>query len=355
MKLTDNSILQEDIERASSSGCVDWEQLRGRSVLVTGATGLIGGLLVMTLLSANERLGLGMRVIAAVRNEQKAKELFRYAGTDLSLAVGDITSPLDVSGDIDYIVHGASATSSKYFVEHPVETIITALSGTRNVLELAREKKVMGMVYLSSLEVYGVVDEDHGPVDENCFGRIDPMSVRSSYSEGKRMAENLCASYCGEYGVNVSVCRLCQTFGAGVQYNDGRVFAQFARSVIEGKDIVLRTDGSTKRNYCYISDAVTGILAVLLKGEKGMAYNIANKDTLISLKDMAQLVIGLCPQSGSKLTFDIAEDAEKLGYNPKVILDLATGRAEAIGWRAEVGLEEMFRRLIASMKNTQTS
>ncbi len=351
MLLTDNNILQEDIERITASPLVDWEALRGKNVLVTGATGLIGGALALALINASVEKQLGLTVYASVRNKEKAEKFFKYADEKLlKLVVGDITEPVELSDDIDYIIHGASATSSKYFVEHPVETIMTALKGTENVLEFAKSKKVSGMVYLSSLEVYGVVDFSIKSVDEKTFGSIDPMSVRSSYSEGKRMVETLCTSYAAEYGLNIKAARLCQSFGAGVPYNDGRVFAQFARSIIEGKDIILKTDGSTERNYCYLSDAVTGILTVLLKGEKGQAYNIANKDTLISIKNMAQLLIDKYPESGTKLVFDIAEDAEKLGYNPKVIMNLDTHKAEALGWRAEVGLEEMFDRLIKSMR-----
>lgn len=350
MKLTDNNIMQEDIERAAASSAVDWEKLRGRTVLVTGATGLIGTQLVMTLLYANEQKKLGLKVLAAVRNEEKAKGIFKYADDSLEFLVQDICEPFVTDKKIDFIVHGASVTSSKAFVEYPVETILTAFNGTKNILDLAKEKQVEGMVYLSSLEVYGVVDFSIKSVDEQTFGKIDPMSVRSSYSEGKRMAETLCTSYASEYSLPIKVARLCQSFGAGVTYNDGRVFAQFARSVIEGKDIVLKTDGSTERNYCYISDSVAGILTVLLKGENGEAYNIANKDTLISIKNMAQLLIDKYPESGTKLVFDIAEDATKLGYNPKMIMNLATDKAQALGWSAQTGLEEMFERLIASMK-----
>lgn len=352
MRSSDDRILQEDIDLLAADIPHIWEQLEGCSVLVTGATGLIGTQIVLALLNANAEKKLGMTVYAVVRNKEKALKLFKYADeASLKLVVQDIQSPFELEEDIDYIIHGASVTSSRDFVDYPVETIMTAINGTRNVLELAREKNVRGMVYLSSLEVYGIGDFGDSAVKEDTFGPIDCMSVRSSYSEGKKLVECLCASYASEYKVAVKVVRLCQTFGPGVVYSDNRVFAQFARSVIEGKDIVLKTDGSTERNYCYTKDAVSAILTVLVNGVVGEAYNAANKNTTVSIREMAQLLIDKYPEGGSKLVFDIAEDAAKLGYNPKVRLSLDTEKLEGLGWKASVDLPEMFERLVESMKS----
>ena len=142
------------------------------------------------------------------------------------------------------------------------------------------------MVYLSSLEVYGVPQTEDGTVTETDYGYIDPLSVRSSYSEGKRMVECLCASYAKEYQVPVKVARLSQTFGAGVEYHDGRVFAEFARCAVEKRNIILHTAGNTLRTYCYTKDAVAALLTILVKGEVGSAYNVTNKntDTFMNLK-----------------------------------------------------------------------
>ena len=351
MLLSDDKIIQKDLDDIINIDFINWDLLRNKTVLVTGATGLIGSQLVMSLLNANAEKNLDLKVIAVVRNKQKAEKIFKYADDkSLEFIVQDILKPFNIESTVDYIVHGASMTGSKDFVDYPVETIKTAIQGTENILELAKEKSIDGMVYLSSLEVYGVVDFSIDKVTEDMFGTIDPMSVRSSYSEGKRMVECLCSSYASEYKIPIKVARLCQTFGAGVNYSDNRVFAQFARSIIEGKDIVLKTDGSTERNYCYIRDAIAGILTLLLNGESGQAYNIANKDTLISIRGMAEMLIEKYPGSGSKLVFDIAEDATKLGYNPKVKMNLDTQKIEKLGWKAEVGLEVMFEHLIESMK-----
>ncbi|MCD7842099.1 MAG: NAD-dependent epimerase/dehydratase family protein, partial [Lachnospiraceae bacterium] len=311
---------------------------------------------------------------------------------------GDILSPVTVDGEVDFIFHCASVTASKDFVDRPVETIQTTLKGTEHLLELAREKNVQSMVYLSSMEIYGTPDTHsyekipvHLPnhcglsdtienlpgtgnaengedretpaagnvagasqtaaiMRENTYGDIDPLKVRSSYSEGKRMAEGLCAAYAHEYGVPVKMARLAQTFGAGIPKTENRVFAQFARSILSGEDIVLHTDGGKAHCYCYTTDAVLGLLTVLLRGENGQAYNISNEETYSTIRGMAQMLIRNHPLSGSRLVFDIPEDADQYGYAPTSRMLICSEKLRKLGWKAEVGLPEMFERLMGSMQ-----
>lgn len=347
----DNPVLQEDIERLAKKAEL-FSALRGSRVFVTGATGLIGSQVVKTLLSLNRLHGFEIKVAALVRSEEKAKRVFPYASgrTDLELVFGDMGNPLEYEGEIDYIIHGASVTSSKFFVSNPVETIDIAVNGTKRVLELAKEKKVKGMVYLSSLEVYGIPPAECETVSEKDYGYIDPLSVRSSYSEGKRMIECLCVSYAKEYGVPVKIARLSQTFGAGVEYQDGRVFAEFARAVIEKRDIVLHTEGKTVRSYCYTTDAVAAIFTILIKGGVSEAYNVTNMQTAVSIYEMAELVCGLRPETGIRVIKEIPEDVSGFGYNPEMVIRLNSKKLEELGWEATVGLKEMFERLIADFE-----
>lgn len=346
----DNKILQEDLERAAVLD-LPVEALRDARVFVTGATGLLGSQMVKFLLCLNRLKGYHITVVAHVRNREKAEKMFPYAGENehLILAVGDINDRISYEGEVDYIIHGASATSSKYFVSHPVETIHTAMDGTENVLVFAREKRVKGFLYLSSLEVYGTPAADAGLISEGDYGMIDPLSVRSSYSEGKRMVECLCVSHGEEYQVPVKIARLSQTFGAGVAYDDGRVFAEFARCAIEKRNIVLHTEGKTVRSYCYTMDAITALLYILFKGKPGEAYNVTNMDTAISIYDMGKLVCGLYPEAGIMVEKDIPEDVASFGYNPEMVIRLDSTKLEGLGWKATVDLEGMYRRLIASM------
>ncbi|MFH5778027.1 NAD-dependent epimerase/dehydratase family protein [Heyndrickxia oleronia] len=349
-------VLQEDLNHIAYSN-VPINELENSTVLITGATGLIGSQIVKALACCNRLLNTKIRIIGFARNEEKAKSIFgdMLSNPDIQLVYGDIKKPLKLIGNIDYIVHGASITGSKDFVTYPVETINTALEGTRNMLELAKEKRVKSIVYLSSLEIYGTTNPLLNKVTEKDYGFIDIINPRSSYSESKRMAECLCSAYSHEFSVPVKIARLTQTFGAGVNYNDNRVFAQFARSVMEKKDIVLHTMGETVRSYCYIRDAITALLFILIKGENGRAYNIANMETAISIKDMAEMLTNEFVETGIKVVMDVSEDVSEFGYNPTVKINLDTSRLQQLGWKAEIGLKEMYRRMIESMINQRNT
>lgn len=343
------SILQEDCKYIANSNIIDWKKLEGTSILITGASGLIGSQIVLSLDEHNKKCSKKIIIYALVRNVEKAANKFKDCSDSVKIVRGDVCQKINLSDQVDYIIHGASVTSSKEFVDYPVETIATGIDGTRQILEMAKEKQIKGLVYLSSLEVYGVTDFSLPSVKENQYGYIEQLSPRSSYSEGKRMIECMCASYGTEFGVPVKIARLAQTFGPGVEYSDNRVFAQFARAAIEKKNIILKTKGETYRNYCYTRDAVTGILSILLAGENNEAYNIANDSTGITIYDMAKLVAEKIAHNEIEVKVDIDKDIEKLGYGPTIKIALNTEKIQKLGWRAEIGLEEMYQRMIEDM------
>lgn len=322
------------------------------TVLITGATGMIGQNLVAILLTMNDELDTNMHVIAHVRNGVKAGRLFKIYSNraDFEVIISDIHE-LKVEGNVDYIIHTAGVTGgSKQHIDFPTRTIFTALDGTKNILEVALERKCKGVVYLSSLEVYGTRGLEANDIYEVNGGYIDPINVRSSYSESKRMCECICASYTKQFGIPTYIARLTATFGYGVAYADNRVFAQFARSVIEKKDIILKSTGETVRNYCDAEDAATAILILLAKGEPGTAYNVANMDTEISIKNLAEQFIERFPESNISLKFDLAEDVAKLGYNATVRNVLNSSKLMSLGWKPVFNMQDMIERLVNTMK-----
>lgn len=255
----------------------------------------------------------------------------------------------EVEEDIDYIIHGANPTSSRYFIDHPVETLHTAVYGTDNLLQLAVEKRVKSFVFLSTMETYGTPGKGTRITEENC-GQFDTTTIRNCYPLGKQVCENLCCSYLSEYHVPVKIARLTQTFGPGVRYDDGRVFAEFARCAIEHRNIVLKTRGETERDYLYTGDAVSAILTILLNGEDGQAYTVANEETYCSVYEMASLVAG---RYGIQVEIQ-EQDVLSQGYANTLYMDLDTTKLQKLGWKPQVGLEEMFDRMIRSMKKERS-
>ncbi len=346
-----NKFINADIEHIIRDVDICWEKFTGKTFLVTGATGLIGKLLVKSLLAYPNG---NIRVIAVVRNREKANRIFEDCICDrLKFVISDIAELKHITEEVDYIVHAASQTSSKGFVSKPVETIKTTLEGTENVLEIARSKNVTALAFLSTMEVYGTPDTDEKITEEHTTNLLT-TEVRNCYPISKRMAENLCVSYYKEYGVPVRILRLTQTFGPGVEYNDGRVFAEFGRCAVENRDIVLHTKGDTKRNYLYLSDAVTAILTVLAGGVSGEAYNAANEKTYCSIYEMACMVAEDTAENRISVKVEAEEDVSGYGYAKTLHMNLDTSKLRTLGWTPKVDLADMFQTLVSYLKDMKT-
>ena len=343
----EKNVLAEDFEAVAQSD-LPWEAFKGRSFVVTGATGLVGSLLVRALLYCDRVHGLGTKVYALVRSVEKAKQIFGETNAPEYL-VADLAKD-EIAGDFacDYVIHAAAVTTSKLMVSDPVGTIRTAIDGTEKLLKLAVEKKAQAFVYISSMEVYGQPKTD-GKTAEKDLGYIDISTVRSCYPEGKRMCECLCNAYAAQYGLNVKSARLAQTFGAGILPTENRVFAQFARSAVNGENIVLHTTGESEGNYVYTADAIRAILLLLVKGESGEAYNIANEQSHTTIRNMAELVAEQIAGGAIRVVLDIPQDASSLGYAPPVKMWLDASKMRALGWEPTVGLADAYRRMIRYM------
>ena len=255
---------------------------------------------------------------------------------------------LEIDEKVDYIVHLASPTSSKYFTEKPVDTMLANIEGCKDLLNWAKAHSVKKYVGLSTMEVYGFPEKGHKVVESE-LGSFETMNARNSYPVAKIACEALCNSYFAQYGVPTVILRATQTFGPGVKYDDGRVFAQFMRCAVEKKDIVLKSAGLTERPYLYTADAVSAILVALLRAEPGQAYTVANPDTYCSIKEMAQMVADEVADGEIKVVFDIADDIEKLGYAKTLYMDLDITKMVDIGWKPEVGIKDMYKRMVSGL------
>lgn len=345
-------VLMEDFKQITERS-LPWKELRNKTFLITGATGLIGSLLTKFLLYANRTMDLNTKILAVVRNTKKAEKIFEGERTEaLSYVVADLAKErVSFEGTCDYMIHTAAVTASKVMVSDPVGTIRTAIDGTEKMLQLAVEKKVNAFVYISSMEIYGQPQTDKKTTEKD-LGYVDIETVRSCYPEGKRMCECLCTAYAAQYGVNVISARLAQTFGAGILPTENRVFAQFARSVVKGENIVLHTTGESEGNYVYTADAIAAILTLLVKGKAGEAYNIANEESHITIRKMAELVANEIAGGKIQAVIDIPEDSATLGYAPSVKMWLDASKMRALGWQPQVGLVEAYKRMICWMKES---
>lgn len=307
---------------------------------ITGAAGYIGSMLAKKLLSARQK------VTVIVRDPSRLDDEISAGAEVIRADITDREAVLRIAEKYDYIIHCAAPTQSAYMISNPVEVTASIVNGTDHILDLARRSKAKSIVYLSSMEVYGQISGSTGKrIAENELGYLDAADVRSCYPIAKLMAENLCHSYFAEYGVPVKIARLAQVFGRGVRADDKRVFAQFARAVRTGSDIVLHTAGNSMGNYCDIDEAVDAILFLLQNGVNSEAYNVVNEKNTMRIREMAELVAGRIAGGNIKVSYEIPE-GNLFGYAPDTGLRLSGEKLRRLGWEAKRGLEDMYRNML---------
>lgn len=340
--------LNEDLQEIISSPLINWNKLKNKNIFITGGTGLIGSILVKSVLLKNELEKTNIKMILLVRNKNEAEKIFGK-NSYIDYIVSNIQDYNPVDMKIDYIIHGASPTKSKFFVESPVETNDIAVLGTKNILEQAKISNVKSFIYLSSMEMYGTIDCEN--VTEEMQGFINPLEARSSYSLGKRMCELYSYSYFKEYNIPVKIARLAQTFGAGISQKENRVYKIFADSVLEKKDIVLKTSGTTIINFSYTTDTVIGLLYILLNGKNGEAYNLVSEKTDMTIFDSAKW---LAEKYGENKVNVIIEKAnENNGFAPDNKMILSNEKLKELGWKPKYNLKQGYERLLNYMREVK--
>ena len=335
-----NTVLEKDLQELVLTFAFS-KELDGKTVLVTGGTGLIGSLTIRFLSLLRDTAGVDVSIIAIARNPQKVSEMEIPGG--IEWVFQSIEQPLQLCRRADYVIHTACPTQSAFLVNNPVEVINSTVTGALNGFDYAKENGST-VVYLSSVEIYGQIC-GMTSVDETMYGSVDHMNIRSCYPESKKLIECLAASYVKEYGTDIKIARLTQTFGAGIDRMDNRVFAQFARAIIASEDIVLHTDGQSAKSYVYTMDAIHALFYILIKGQKGEAYNVANEETFISIYDLAQYVVH---NFNPKIRVRI--EKRNMGYAPDTKVNLCSGKLRELGWSCRYGLYQMFDNLIQSLR-----
>lgn len=330
---------------AAAACALPWEELAGCNILVTGATGLIGSCLVEILMSREH----DYNIYAAGRNESRAMERFRKYKDEATFHFlqYDVCEPLRSDLDFHYIIHAASNASPVFFKNNPVEVMKANIYGVANLMEYGRQHNMHRFLYVSTGEIYG---DGNRVFSENDCGYLDCTTPRACYPSSKRAAETLCVSYAEEYGIDTVIARPCHTYGPHFTESDNRVFCQFVRNVLRGEDIVMKSDGSQMRSWCYVVDCSLALLYILLKGENGNAYNVADPTSTFTIRQLAETI---AEAEGRRVVFANPSDAERKAFTNISHAVFDTTKLQNLGWSVSGGWKEKLAAMVEEERTWQ--
>jgi len=350
MSLIDDLTYQQDLKQVSDLA-LPWNTLNHKSILITGASGMIGSFLIDLLMRMNQTDHRNIKVIALGRDLEKAKTRFPsyFEDPNFSFVAGDINDETAFStiDKADFIIHAASNTHPLLYASDPIGTMMTNLIGTKHLLDLAVRSHSERFLFVSTVEVYGENTGQQEKFTETSFGYIDCNTLRAGYPESKRAGEALCQAYLKQHNLDVVIPRLPRIYGPTMLMSDSKALSQFIKNSLNGQDIVLKSEGTQFYSYAYVADAVSGLLTVLLLGEKGQAYNIADAHSDITLRDLAQKLATL---SHTKVIFDLPSEAERSGFSKATKALLDSSKLQGLGWKALVNLDEGLQRTLSILK-----
>lgn len=342
-----NSVREEDIRNIISR--IPYEKCEGKTFLITGAAGFLARYMTDTLMYMKKKAYVQKcTVLALCRNREKAKQTFGdwLIDEDFHLLIQPVEEEITYRGNIDYIIHAASGAATRMFEKSPVDIIKANAMGTYNLLETARQKQTNGFLFFSSGAVYGEISDDVLDIkEEDCFP-LDFTSLKNCYAEGKRSGEALCRAYWQQYGIPTVSVRISHTYGPGIDIDDGHVFSDFVKSILNRTDLVIKGDGMDVRPFCYVTDAVTAFFILLFKGNAGDAYNMANSAETYSIKELADRLVS---EAFAEKRLKVTGESIKLGEKPKKN-NVNTEKLESLGWKPEVNVVKGFRRTVDSFE-----
>lgn len=337
-----NKIVQEDMKEILKD--IEFNSLKDKTILITGATGMLAVYLVYFLNYLNIIENLNIKIIGLVRNQEKAIKIFE--GIEIELLIQDIQDEIKYEHKIDYIFHMASSANPKTILENPIDIIKANTIGTFNVFELARNKSAK-VFFTSTREVYGKLDESIKFIQESDMGVVDCLEKRACYPESKRIAETICNSYFYQYGVKYNIIRIAHVYGPGMNIDgDGRIMSDIIENVSKNKNIILKSDGTALRAFCYITDAIRGLLLILIKGKDNEVYNLSNEKEEISIKDLAQKAINISRKE-LKIEYQINNSGAYTSYKR---IGLDNRKLEELGWNIRISLDKGLEKQIIFQK-----
>lgn len=346
-----NKLYIEDVQRVAELE-LPWEQLENSTVLVTGAGGLLGSFLIDVIMERNRNYNCNCNIIAVGRNEKKAKERFKeYWGEEhFVFLVHDVNDSLEpvLNRSIDYMIHLASNTHPVAYASDPIGTITTNIIGTNNLLEYAVNHDCKRFVFASSNEIYGENRGDTEFFDENYCGYLNSNTMRAGYPESKRCAEALCQAYIKQKNMDIVIPRFTRSYGPTMLLTDTKAISQFLKKGVQKEDIVLKSEGTQYYSYTYMADAISGLFTVLLKGNCGEAYNIADEKSDIMLKDLAKII---ADYAGKRVVFELPDELEKSGYSTATKARLDGNKIKQLGWKPKYDIKSGIERTLEVMSS----
>lgn len=354
--LLKNEVIMQDMENIYSRN-IPVDQLYHKSILISGATGMLASYVCYYLIWLNEVKQANITILVLVRNLEKCQQVFgTYVNRNyFHIYTDSLAKELNISESVDYIIHAASLASPQYYRDNPVEVVLPNAVGTYHLLELARKKQVKSFLYFSTGDIYGKMPDDTGEFSEEQTGVLNPLDEHSCYSGSKRMGEIWCVSYAREYDVPAKIARIGHTYAPTMDVDkDPRVFASFMKCLLEKRDIVMLSDGKAKRPFCYIVDAIAGYLLILLEGKNGEAYNVVNTNQFLSISELADKLVALVPEQKLKVIRQerIESDAYMENNTNRQNL-ISAKKLQKLGWKCQYDVLNGFSQVLRYLRGFQ--